>query len=323
MSIINFKQPCRRRVRETRILTMVLLAAIVAQPGLGKNRLPHANDLFGYDRNAPFDVKEISATESNGVMVKDIEYAGYNSRHPRIKAYLVKPQGAGPFAGVLFFHWLGNAKSDRTQFLEEAKSLARQGVVSLLIQGFFPWLDQPTKAQADRQQVIDQTIEVRRGLDLLLSQPGVDPKRIGYVGHDYGAMFGSIASGVDKRVKSYVLIAGMGNFGDWSLKYWPVTAAEGAETYRRIMKEVDPIQYISRAAPANVLFQFANNDKFISKAVAQEFFDAAKQPKRALWYDTTHEMVIDAALNDRREWLTQQLSLSRPTAGSKTSSRGL
>lgn len=305
MSINNFKP-------QTIILTTVLLAAIVGQPASGTTRLPNAEDLFAYDRNTPVDLKEVGQTEANGVLVRDIEYAAYASRHGRIKAYLVKPQGKGPFAGILFFHWLGNEKSDRTQFLDEAKSLARQGAVSLLIQGFFPWVEQPTNAKADRQQVIDQTIEVRRALDLLLSQPEVDPKRIGYVGHDYGAMFGSIASGVDKRVKTYVLIAGMGNFGDWSLKYWPVTAAGGAETYRQTMKEVDPIQHISRAAPASLLFQFSNNDKFISKQVAQEFFGAAKEPKRAMWYDTTHEMVIDAALKDRHDWLTKQLGLTAP-----------
>jgi pimeloyl-ACP methyl ester carboxylesterase len=77
----------------------------------------------------------------------------------------------------------------------------------------------PTDGKADRRQVIDQTIEVRRAIDLLLLQPEVDPKRVGYVGHDYGAMYGSIVAGHDKRVKAYVLIAGMGNFGDWSLKY--------------------------------------------------------------------------------------------------------
>ena len=70
--------------------------------------------------------------------------------------------------------------------------------------------------------VIDQTIEVRRALDLLLSQPQVDAKRLAFVGHDYGAIFGGIVAGVEKRVKACVLMAGMGNFSDWSLRpsFW-------------------------------------------------------------------------------------------------------
>ncbi|MGH9967745.1 MAG: alpha/beta hydrolase family protein [Pyrinomonadaceae bacterium] len=267
--------------------------------------------LFGYDRSVAFDLKETSAKEQNGVLVRDVNYAAYAPRHGRVKAYLVKPQKSGRFAGVLFFHWLGNSKSDRTQFLDEAMTLASHGVVSLLIQGYFPWLEPPTEAKADRQQVIDQTIEVRRALDLLLLQPEVDPKRVGYVGHDYGAMYGSIVAGLDKRVKTYVLIAGMGNFGDWSLKYWPATAAQGADAYRQVMKEVDPIRYIALAAPAKLLFQFANNDVYISKSVADEFLGAASQPKEVRWYDSEHDLDIEAARVDRREWLTKRLGLSK------------
>lgn len=297
------------------ILFVLVLGLLISPVSLlSQSQLkPRVNavQLFGYDRSVAFDLKETSAKEQNGVLIRDVNYAAYASRHGRIKAYLVKPQGPGRFAGILFFHWLGNSKSDRTQFLEEAKALAQQGVVSLLIQGFFPWLEPPTEGNADRQQVIDQTIEVRRALDLLLLQPEVDPKRVGFVGHDYGAMYGSIVAGFDKRVKAYVLIAGMGNFGDWSLKYWPATAAQGAQVYRQVMKEVDPIRFISRANPARILFQFANRDTYISKSVADEFFGAASEPKQVKWYDSEHDLNIEAARVDRRAWLTQQLGLSR------------
>jgi dienelactone hydrolase len=166
--------------------------------------------------------------------------------------------------------------------------------------------------ETDHQQIIDQTIEVRRALDLLLSQPKVDKRRIGFVGHDYGSMFGTIASGVDKRVKTYVMIAGMGNFSDWSLKYWKGPSQKGADAYKQAVKDVDPIGYVSQAAPASLLFQFANNDKYISKEVAEEFFAAASKPKEVKWYDATHDLHIEAARNDRREWLTQQLRLAKP-----------
>lgn len=270
----------------------------------------HSARLLDYDRTVAFDLKETSVTQQRGALVRDINYAAYAPRHGRIKAYLVKPPKAGTCAGIVFFHWLGESKSDRSQFLDEAIGLAHQGVVSVLIQGYFPWLEPPTNGKVDRQQVIDQTIEVRRALDLLLLQAEVDPKRVGYVGHDYGAMFGSIVAGYDKRVSAYVLIAGMGNFGDWSLKYWPATGAQGAEVYRQAMKELDPIHHVSRAQPAKLLFQFANNDSYISKAVADEFFGAASEPKQVKWYESKHDLDIESARVDRREWLMRQLGLS-------------
>jgi dienelactone hydrolase len=268
-----------------------------------------SSQLFTYDRSAAFDLKETSTKEQGGAVIKDVNYAAYASRHGRINAFLVKPKGKGPFAGVLFFHWLGRPKGDRTQFLDEAVALSKQGVVSLLIQGYFPWTEAPTDGPSDRQQIIDQTIEVRRALDLLLAQKEVDRKRIGYVGHDYGAMFGGIASGIERRVKTYVLIAGMGNFSEWSLKYWPVTAAHGNDVYQRAVEDLDPIRYVSHAAPAALLFQFAKTDHYITKEATTAFFDKADEPKEIKWYEAEHDMNVEAARRDRLEWLTRQLRL--------------
>jgi dienelactone hydrolase len=275
------------------------------------NQSGEVAQLLAYDRSVAFDLQEVSTTERNGVILRDLTYAAYAARHGRIKAYLVKPSGKGPYAGAVFFHWLGEVKSDRTEFLDEAVSLARQGAVSLLIQGYFPWSQVPIDGPADRQQVIEQTIEVRRALDLLLMQPEVDAQRIGFVGHDYGAMYGAIAAGVEKRVKAYVLMAAIGTFSDWSLKYWPATAAKGEEAYRRAITELDPIRHVGRAAPAALLFQFAEKDKYISKAVAIGFFEKASQPKQVKWYDAIHDLNVPAAQKDRREWLTRQLGLGQ------------
>lgn len=271
-----------------------------------------ASRLFDYERSVALDLREVSKDEQEGVTIRDVNYASYNPKHKRIEAYLIQPKGNGPFAGVLFFHWLGNVKSDRNEFLDEAIALAAQGTAALLIQGSFPWLEAPTEGHADRQQVIDQTIEVRRALDLLLAQPKVDPRRIGFVGHDYGAMYGGIVAGVDKRVKAYVFMAAMGNFSDWSLKYWPVTAAKGEAVYRKVMNDVEPINHISRATADAFLFQFSNTDKFISKETALAYSNAAKKRKEVKWYDSLHDLNVAVAKQDRREWLTRELRLSNP-----------
>lgn len=304
----------RRRIRILSllgILPMTCSSAAASSPPPQKSD-GEARQLFTYDRAVTFDLKEVSAKEQNGVTIRDVNYAAYAPRHGRIQAYLIRPAGRGPFAGVVFFHWLGEVKSNRSEFLDEAVALARQGVVSLLIQGYFPWSEKPTDGPTDRQRAIEQTIEVRRALDLLLAQPGVSAKRIGFVGHDYGAMYGAIVAGIEQRVKTYVLLAGMGSFSDWSLKYWPATAAQGEATYRQAMDALDPIRYVAHAAPAALLFQFANNDKYISESVANAFAAAASEPKQVKWYAATHDLNVAAARTDRRAWLTRQLGLPRP-----------
>jgi dienelactone hydrolase len=286
-------------------LTALVSIASAPAPGRGTP----AVHLFEYDRAKPLDVRAISTKDAAGVLVRDLTYAAYDPRHGRIAAYVVTPSGPRSCAGILYFHWLGKPRGDRSQFLEEATAMARRGVVSLLIQGYFPWHEEPKNGVADRQQVIDQVIDARRAMDLLLSQPGVDARRVAYVGHDYGAMYGAIVAGVEKRARAYVFMAGMGNFGDWSLKYWKGTAAQGEDAYRAALADVDPLGYISHAAPAALLFQFSRRDNYIAEPVATEFFQHASEPKRRAWYDVEHDLRSDAADQERRSWLARQLDL--------------
>jgi dienelactone hydrolase len=294
----------------TIVLVLALASVSLAMPHSQKPQAA-TKPSFDYKKSHPFDLKEESAKQEGSVVIRDVDYAAYTTERGRIKAYIVSPAGKGPFAGVLFFHWLGEPNGDRNEFLKEAVELAKRGTVSLLIQGYFPWAVQPIDAETDRQRVIDETIEVRRALDLLLMQQHVDRKRIGYVGHDYGAMYGAILSGIEKRVKTFVFVAGMGNFGDWSLKYWKGPSTRGAEKYRDVMRAVDPATYISRAAPATLFFQFSNADKYISRATADAFYDPASRPKEIRWYDTDHAMNNDAVRNERTAWLTRQLRLTK------------
>lgn len=304
------------QARAAACLVVTLAVVFLIAPSSHAARRPQerradAKPSFAYKKAVPFDLKVESAKEEDGVIVRDVSYAAQTPGRGRIKAYIVTPAGKGLFGGVLFFHWLGEPNGDRNEFLTEAINLGKRGFVSLLIQGYFPWAVEPHDAETDRQRVIDETIEVRRALDLLLAQRHVDRQRIGYVGHDYGAMFGAILSGTEKRVKTFVFVAGMGNFGDWSLKYWSEPKKEGEETYRRGMNAVDPINYVSRASPSSVLFQFSKTDKYISKTTASAFADAASNPKQVIWYDTDHAMNLDAVRKDRTDWLTRQLRLAK------------
>ena len=56
-------------------------------------------------------------------------------RQPRVPAYLVVPAGRGPFAAILFGHWMmkGSPFCNRREFLDEAVVLAHSGAISLLI----------------------------------------------------------------------------------------------------------------------------------------------------------------------------------------------
>ncbi len=271
---------------------------------------PTPPGLFDYDKSIPFDTRVTSETQREGVTVVDLTYATHDPAFSsttggRTVAYLIKPEGEGPFAGVIYLHWLGYTSGNRKEFLEEAVETARHGAIALVLQGFFPWMASPLGTQADYPLIVGQAIELRRAVDFLLSQPGVDPKRTGFVGHDYGALYGGMLAGTDHRLKTYVLVAGVPSFADWIASFHIQH-----DPYVPIVEPVDPIRYISKAAPASLLFQFGQQDAFIPESLANQYYDSASDPKHVEWFKDVHEMRTEAVRQARLSWLIEQLGLS-------------
>jgi pimeloyl-ACP methyl ester carboxylesterase len=231
-----------------------------------------------------------------------------------VSAYLVIPPGEGPFAGIVFLHWYApsSATNNRTEFLQEAVDFAHKGVISILLQGILPWKKSPSGSEylRDRSLVIQEVLEARRGIDLLLSRSDVDPERIAVVGHDFGGMYASVLAGIDRRVKACVYIAGTGRFSDWFITYWN-PASTTKDEYRAGMAAVDPIQYLPHISPAAILFQFGEDDVYIRPEAAQAQYEAALEPKSILWYRAGHALDQQARM-DRVQWLEEQLGLSVP-----------
>ena len=189
--------------------------------------------------------------------------------------------------------------------------MAKRGIVSLLPTRLFPGADNPTDWRTDRQSIVDQTTELRRGLDVLLAQPGVDPKRVAFVGHDYGAMDGAVLAAVDHRLKTVVLMTPDATWADWFFQYWTFVPSDEPE-YSKAMKEFDPVAFMPDIAPTPLFLQFAGTDNFVSAAVAQQITAAAGDPKKATTYpDAAHSLQNDAtATADREAWLADKLGLS-------------
>ena len=271
--------------------------------------------MFDYSQESLLDVQELGVEARDGANVHDISYANQNGA--RVSAYLIVPHKDGQFAGVIFLH---GGEQDRFALLEEALSLARIGAVSLLI-------DEPSvramplfvEPEADRERYVQIILKLRRGLDLLLSRPDIDPKRIGYVGLSFGAWMGGVLSGIENRVKAYVLIAGTPSMSDFLRSHnHPIIVqiresltANQLEIYLQATAPLDAVHYVSRASPASLFFQFARQDESISESVALQYVEAASEPKVVKWYDAQHHdlFINKAALNDRVEWLRKEIKL--------------
>ena len=266
---------------------------------------------FGYDISRPLGIRQKGTETSGTIAVRDITFDG--AAGESIKAYMVVPQGSGPFAGILYVHWLGTpATSNRTEFLQEAKELAQQqGVVSLLVE--MPW-SQPRwfgqrKLDDDYDFSVRQVKNLRRALDVLLSEKEIDPKRIAYVGHDFGAMYGALLVGVDPRVHYAVLMSGTPVFSDWFLLNSDLAGA-AREKYIATMAPLDPLNFVGQAKSVPILFQFASHDEYVSAERARLFAASARDPKQVMMYDAGHEL-NEAASADRMKWLTAKLETGK------------
>jgi len=259
--------------------------------------------LFDYDVTLPIKLDPIE-----GPSIQNVKFDSPTGN--RVEAYVVTPQGAGPFPGILWVHWYEphSPNSNRTQFLSEALALAEEGVVSLLISTMWTPVDwfSTRKLDDDHDSSIRQVIHLRRSVDVLASLPKVDIERLGYVGHDFGAMYGAILASLDKRLKTFVLMAGTSCFSDWFLLGQKDLPDDQRQAYIEKMAKFDPVNFVEQAAPASVFLQFGDNDWFVPLEKAQSFFEAAQEPKKMEVYKAQHDL-DDRARHFRRAWLREKL----------------
>jgi cephalosporin-C deacetylase-like acetyl esterase len=267
-------------------------------------------ELLAY-RKLPTKLSVRGREKRDGALILDVTFASLSGG--RTAAYLVAParKQKAKSPAMLFVHWYEpeSKYSNRTQFLDEAVVLAGSGAVSLLIETMWSdpkWFPR-RKREDDFDHSVQQLKDLRRALDVLLTQPGVDRERVAYAGHDFGAMYGAVLPAVDKRVKVYALQAGTGAFPNWYL-YGPKMDAESRARFVARFQPLDPVTNIGAASPAPVLFQFGRSDPHVPVPNAEAFYAAARQPKKILWYDAGHGL-NPQAVADRIAWLKEQLKL--------------
>jgi len=271
-----------------KIITFFLtLLALVAFAQESQEALLHRWD---YDEHTPLNVKQTEVQKRDGVSIYDVSFASpvgnrSTSVGPNggmVTAYLVVPVGPGPFPAVIYGHWCmpGSEKRNRTEFLDEAIVLAHSGVLSLLpdhvivhpgfVEDHRPLNDQQIEVE------VQQDVNLRRGADLLLTRKDVDPKRLAYVGHSCDASAGGFLSGIDKRFRAFVIMAGdlsfeidkkTKAFQDYRQKVGP----EKFDAFAAKYSWMDGAKYVSHAAPATMFLQYASDEPFLNADMAKKY----------------------------------------------------
>jgi uncharacterized protein len=177
------------------------------------------------------------------------------------------------------------APGARYTFFTEAMELAKMGIVSLLPDP--PYARPPIKdvvvfKPSDKDGIVQEVKEMRRGIDLLVARPEVDPSRLGYAGFSWGGSVGAIFSGIERRVHSFVLMSLVPHLSS------------------------DAVNYLPHAAPSALFLQAGEQDTRPNPKDTQEAFETASSPKKLQLYPTEHDL-DDQARADMRAWLVQRL----------------
>jgi uncharacterized protein len=307
------------------LCTMVLFAVSAAASASVFDE--HKKD-FDYDKSQPLN-PDIKVVEQSAYYTKYLVHFD-SVKGQRIPAFLYIPKDVkkfrdsldpatlkgynkrvteldGPPWPVIFFmHWLQSDKSFADNF---AGHWATYGYALLAIDGVFKGeRAKPgrsileTNISDTRDNIVQQVIDCRRGVDYLETRNDIDMKRLGYFGISMGSLTGAITVAVDDRFKAIVLADGAGDFSTVfskaELPEFKKTVEEikakgfTLEEAFEILKPVDPVEYIGHVAPRPVLMINGKKDEIFPYEAMDSLHKAANEPKAVKWYNCGHILPV-------------------------------
>jgi hypothetical protein len=175
-----------------------------------------------------------------------------------------------------------------------AKYFAQRGFTAI---GFYrremffnPKQDLEYNKNLFRQSVID----VRRAIDFLQGQPGVDPDKIGIMGASLGGIISALAMEADKRLQAMVTMVAAGDLpmildrSNYSRIYrfrrslmerYHLQREDIYRFGRKGLTDIDPLAYAERIDPSRVLMINGSLDTIVPLAAARETWEAFGRPE--------------------------------------------
>lgn len=295
-----------------------------AAPPAQSEKLAQLLKTFDYDHSAPLNAEEKFMIKSGGYSQYHVLFNSTNGQ--RVPAYMFVPtKPKAPFPCIIVQHGYGMDKSMGTSF---ASMFVPYGfaVVAIDIQYHGERKQEgkdilSTDVDDDNAALHQTVVDLMRTADYLKSRGDIDMDRIGYIGVSLGSFLGSIFTGVDKRVKSVVLVVGGGGWdkmiassqvGSFTpLRQFYKDKGQTYDDYDKRMDSVEPLNYIGLVSPRQLYMINCSNDKFVPKPTAEALYAEARDPKKIEWYtcpgDAAHIPPMDKVLGKARTFFKQTL----------------
>jgi dienelactone hydrolase len=264
-------------------------------------------DFFTYDRQLPLDLKVAKVDDDQGLRRERLSFQ--STPGVRVTAiFLQGPVAAGTKPpGLILLHGGVPEGKDAARMVQFAGLFGRAGwsVLSMDLQYFGErstqlltkfseeekhdkLYNQPSVYLAWATQTVK---DIRRAIDLLVEQRGVDARRTGIVGGSRGAIVASLAGGVDRRLSPVVMLYG-GHYDALDNNHLPAAC---------------PANYIARIAPRPLLMINGTQDSDMVKDRAVDpLFKLARQPKQIIWTDGGHGFMTEEHRAAMIQWLREQ-----------------
>lgn len=261
-------------------------------------------DFFAYDREVPFDLRELDAAERDGLEQRHLSFQSTPGVTVFADTYGLGASESPERRALILLHG-GSASGKRSSSVKKVgELLARAGWLTLAMDlQYFgerstDLLETFTETEKherlyNRQAaylawITQSAKDVSRAYDLLVEEFGADPKRVALVGFSRGAQVASIAGAVEPRFAAVALLHG-GHFDAMEKGHRPAAC---------------PANYIRRISPTPLLMINSRQDSdYEAKASVLPLQELAGEPKKFRWSDTGHGRLTDDDLSALVQWL--------------------
>lgn len=143
-----------------------------------------------------------------------------------------------------------------------------------------------------RDWMTQSVVDLRRGIDYLLTRPDIDPDRIAVLGGSLGGWVGSILTAVEPRIKASVLIV-------------PATEIRSDQTPSGQI--INSSNFFPRYKDVSLLVVIAKKDKELRNARSKALYKTAPVKKQWVEYDQSHYLDPKIYNKEILDWLTENL----------------
>ncbi len=143
-----------------------------------------------------------------------------------------------------------------------------------------------------RDWMCQTVVDLRRGIDYLLSRPDIDPERIAIFGGSLGGWIGSVLSAVEPRIKTSILSV-------------PSTEFIMAQTPPG--RIINSSNFFPHYKDISLLMILAKKDMKLRNLRAKELFKLAPVQKKIIEYDEGHYLDPEKYNKEILEWLKVNL----------------